>query len=367
MSDEQLRRDELVSVYLDGEATPDEASEVTGDEALMARFEDFRAVRDGVAAPVSPLSAQQRDHMIDAALEAMHAEAADPEAAPARTETLGEAPSATESEHGEGAKILPLRRARRPLLALAAGVLVLAAVLSAGLIAGRGGDEYADVASSAVIAADAPASEATTEADVDSAAPAPAEELMIQEAPMDEDMAPEAPMDMDEDMAPEAPMADEAADDMAASEAQAAAGASEAESAALDTAEAMADAEEPLLADDNDAEDFDALGEAEAVVDLGTVEHLESLLEDFAARWSAALEDTTDAEAGPCAASVAEAVLDLEPARSRSFVAAIASPNASTNTVAIDAQFVGLADGTALVVYASAPECRVEIHELPGA
>ena len=49
MSDEQLRQDELVSAYLDGEATPAEVAEVEASDVLLARVEEFRAMRDAGA------------------------------------------------------------------------------------------------------------------------------------------------------------------------------------------------------------------------------------------------------------------------------------------------------------------------------
>ena len=55
MSDERLHQDELVSAYLDGEATPAEIAEVEASDALLARVEELRAVRDAVAEPVTPL------------------------------------------------------------------------------------------------------------------------------------------------------------------------------------------------------------------------------------------------------------------------------------------------------------------------
>ena len=132
MSDEQFREDELVSAYLDGEATPDEIAEVEQDDALMARVEQLRAVRDAVAEPVAPMPAELRDQMIGTAL----------------------AVSDADSAQRRDARIVPIHRRRETLLAVAAAVMLLAAVVSAGLIAGRGGDDDAEMA------ADAPAMEA---------------------------------------------------------------------------------------------------------------------------------------------------------------------------------------------------------------
>lgn len=62
--------DELVSSYLDGEATFDEAARVEGDPALRARAEEMRAARDLVATPVDPLRAGDLDRLLGAALDA---------------------------------------------------------------------------------------------------------------------------------------------------------------------------------------------------------------------------------------------------------------------------------------------------------
>ena len=100
MSDEQFREDELVSAYLDGEATPAEIAEVEQNNALMARVEQLRSVRDAVAAPVAPMPAELRDQMIGAALAAADAETVQ------RRES----------------RIVPVHRRRETLLAVAAAV-----------------------------------------------------------------------------------------------------------------------------------------------------------------------------------------------------------------------------------------------------
>ena len=64
MSDEPFREDELVSAYLDGEATPAEIAEVEQNDALMARVEQLRSVRDAVAAPVAPMAAAARRRVV---------------------------------------------------------------------------------------------------------------------------------------------------------------------------------------------------------------------------------------------------------------------------------------------------------------
>jgi hypothetical protein len=61
--------DELVSAYLDGEATPAERAVVEGDPRLLARVSELRAVATAVGAPVSPADAA-RDRLIAQALAA---------------------------------------------------------------------------------------------------------------------------------------------------------------------------------------------------------------------------------------------------------------------------------------------------------
>ncbi len=53
MNDVPLSDDELVSSYLDGEATPAQVARVEGDPRLLARVEEMRAAIELVSAPVS--------------------------------------------------------------------------------------------------------------------------------------------------------------------------------------------------------------------------------------------------------------------------------------------------------------------------
>ena len=321
MSDEQLRADELVSAYLDGEATPAEIAEVEASDALLARVEELRAVRDAVAAPVASLPADLQDDLIGAALGVADAEAA------ARLE----------------AKVVPFGRPQRLLLAMAAAAILLAAVVGTGLITSRGGDE----ADTAATAADAPAAEMAAEPMAD-AAPSddmamPEEEAMPAEEPM-------AGMDMEAAAGAmaEEPMADEEPMEEAQPEAPMAAEASTTSVAATTTIAAAA-------ADESDE------APSEQVVDLGLFESLEALLEDAAASWSAALDDGAMADSGECATAVHERALELSADERRSFVATVGSED----PVTFDGRFVRRDDGTAVIVYAAAPGCEISIHELP--
>lgn len=282
MSDERLHDDELVSACLDGEATPAEIAEVEASDALLARVEELRAVRDAVAEPVVPLSVERRDDLIGAA--------------------LGVA-DATDAARRE-AKVVPLQRPHRLLLAMAAAVIVLAAVVGTGLIASRGSDE-ADTAASTD---EAMAGMAAEPAD---AAPAAEEEPMPE---MNMETAEEA-------MAEEAP------------------------------------AEEAALAEDGDVD-----SPAEQVVDLGMLESLESLFEDIGASRSAALEDGATADSGACAAAVQEQALALGAETVRSFVATVGDED----PVAFDAGLARRDDGTAVIVHAASPDCEIGVHELPS-
>lgn len=61
--------DEIVSAYLDGEATPAERAVVEGDPRLLARAAELRAVATAIGAPVAPTD-DARDRLIAQALTA---------------------------------------------------------------------------------------------------------------------------------------------------------------------------------------------------------------------------------------------------------------------------------------------------------
>lgn len=341
MSDERLHEDELVSAYLDGEATPAETAEVEASAALLARVEELRAVRDALAEPVVPLSAEQRDDLIGAALGAADAEDA------ARRE----------------ARVVPLHRPQRLLLAMAAAVIVLAAVVGTGLIASRGGDDEADTAAPATEAATgmvadaAPAAEEEPMPEMDMAAAdeAVAEEPMAEEAPAEEAaMAAEAQIEAS--TAEAEAMADELAR-LAVQEAEAEAEAAMAQEAPAATTTTIAAATTTAAAETDDGDD----SPTEQVVDLGMLESLESLFEDIGASWSAALEDGAMADSGACAEAVQEEALALSAETVRSFVAAVGDEDPIT----FDAGFARRDDGTAVIVYAAPPDCEIGVHELP--
>lgn len=346
MSDEQLHDDELVSAYLDGEATPAEIAEVEASDALLARVGELRAVRDAVAEPVVLLSVERRDEMIGAAL------------------GVADATDAARLE----AKVVPLQRPQRLLLAMAAAVIVLAAVVGTGLIASRGSDE-ADTAASQAAMESAPADDMAEAAPM--AAEEPAAEMDMETA--EEAMAEEAPAE-EAALAPAtlAPATAEAQAEVADTEAEVLADelarlAADEAAAALAETETVEDA--PATSTTTEAAatiapsagaDGDVDSPTEQVVDLGMLESLESLFEDIGASWSAALEDGAMADSGACAAAVQEQALALSAETVRSFVATVGNED----PVTFDAGFARRDDGTAVIVYAASPDCEIGVHEL---
>ena len=340
MSDESLRRDELVSAYLDGEATPAEVAEIERDDALLAHVEELRAVRDAVAAPVPALSPEQRDQMISAALGVADAEA------DARME----------------AKVVPLRRRQPLFLAVAAAVLLLAAVVSAGLLGNRGSDDAEMAGEAATMAGSAAPAEMAAEpmAEADMAA-------------ADEAMEPAEAMAGEEPMAEEEPMADDAMEEAAAEaeamEAPAATttiaateAADSVDQAAPEPTSVTAETEEERRSESTTGGEPDTDGTGGQVVDLGMLENLESLYENIGAKWSAALEDAAMADPGVCSAAVDERALEMSAETRQSFVATVGAED----PLSFDAQFVRRPDGSALVIYAAPPDCEIKIHELAG-
>jgi hypothetical protein len=141
MSDDDVQRDELVSAYVDGEATADEVSRVEGDPALVARVEQFRRIAADVAAvELSP--PVQRDASIAAALDAT------PEPAATAPPDDVVAPIALDDEG--------VRRRRRRTVAVlsAAAVVLLLAIGGAVLSSVRTNDRQSANVASAPTASD---------------------------------------------------------------------------------------------------------------------------------------------------------------------------------------------------------------------
>ena len=136
-----------------------------------------------------------------------------------------------------------------------------------------------------------------------------------------------------------------------------------ADQAALEPASEIAETEEERRSEptaDGDEPDADSAGGQ--VVDLGMLENLESLYENIGAKWSAALEDAAMADPGVCSAAVDERALEMSAETHQSFVATVGAEDPLT----FDAQFVRRPDGSAVVIYAAAPDCEIEIHEQAG-
>ncbi|MDE0066317.1 MAG: hypothetical protein OXN44_05520 [Acidimicrobiaceae bacterium] len=68
MNDPTPTDDELISSYIDGEATLDEVARIEADPALRARVQEFQTAKDLLSAPVPPLPGSDVDRLIDNAL-----------------------------------------------------------------------------------------------------------------------------------------------------------------------------------------------------------------------------------------------------------------------------------------------------------
>jgi hypothetical protein len=117
---------DLVSAYLDGEATADERARVEADPALLARVEELRAIAEAVRGGMTPLTDEQ------AAAQRRRAIAA------------GQAP-APPARAARGRRRTPL-----PSPVAAAAVIIVIALLGAWLLVsgGNGSSDKADSASS---------------------------------------------------------------------------------------------------------------------------------------------------------------------------------------------------------------------------
>lgn len=140
MSDLSPTDDELISAYLDDEVTTAERASIETDARALARVARLRAVRDQVAAPVTPLSEADRERLLARALAVSH------------TTPVVTSMTATRRR--------PVW-ARRPLLAVAAAAAVLALAVPVLRNVDLGGDASDDTA------AGEPAAEATTMAQTD--------------------------------------------------------------------------------------------------------------------------------------------------------------------------------------------------------
>ena len=183
--------DELVSAYLDGEATSDEIAIVESSPELMSRVQTMRALSLQLGAPVSAPAEQKEAHIAAAlgAFDEMFSVETDRAATePVTSPTLVAVPEPARGEsHGfdssSGVTSLAAARARRRprgfntgvIAAAAAAVLLFVAV--AALSFGRGNDS-ADVATSSIDIA--VAADDASDTSSDSAA-------MVEEAPVEDE------------------------------------------------------------------------------------------------------------------------------------------------------------------------------------
>ncbi len=362
MTERNLNSDELVSSYLDGETTPAETALVENDSALMARVKELGTARDAVSAPVPGLAEAQWDQLIDAALTA-----------------AGEVP--------ERGVVLTLRRFSQSPLAVAAAIALIAAVLGAGLLTSRfGNDDTMDVATEALApqaldeggaAAEEAASGAfDSAAEMSEAAPADHEPAIPDASFAEEATDDAAPDQTTADLAtsteatPSEAMASEAApDDAMASEAMA-------DDAPTDEAipsEAMAEGD---LAMDGAAEakmeleeasqaaaepTFTESGQETSAVALGPVASLDVLVE-LVAEWSRTQGgfDGPQAEGGSCEGAVQDHARGLGVAIEAAFVAEIDGMGPAS----VDGLLVSGDDGVLSILYAVEPDCAPNLWSL---
>ncbi len=122
--------DELLSAYVDGEASPAEVARVEGDPALAARAARFAAARAALSEPVAPLGADAWSSILASA----RAQVA---GGPAATEERTAAPGEVAEVSEVAAPVVDLaaeRSRRRPVsrwLAAAAAVVLLVGVVAA--------------------------------------------------------------------------------------------------------------------------------------------------------------------------------------------------------------------------------------------
>ena len=177
MPDSPPRLDELVSAFVDDEATADQIASVESDPDFLARAEEFRTVRGALADAPAPPPAELRDIHIHAA-----ADAADWLDSPVPVRPVRPPLRAAIRWRGHD-----LRPRRRTLLAAAAALVLVAAAVVAGINAdqlGRGGGRSTEFETAAPLpqaAADADAADSLAAAEE---AEEPAEPAKPAESPV---------------------------------------------------------------------------------------------------------------------------------------------------------------------------------------
>ncbi|MGH1489443.1 MAG: hypothetical protein ACRBK7_08650 [Acidimicrobiales bacterium] len=201
MTDDDL--DLLASVYLDGEATPEEVAMVERDPDLMARVAELRAISEQVSITPAPSNAAMKEQHLAAALAEFTATGtAQQEGAGQTPQSESSVPSLAEKRREREARKAERSSSQRMpqwLTAAAAFILIGGGVI---FLAGRTGsddtteaafdttddsdDASDEAASSAMVESDSPQQEAMPAADSDATAEDAMEEEAMDDSAMDE-------------------------------------------------------------------------------------------------------------------------------------------------------------------------------------
>lgn len=325
MSDPRGYDDDLISAYLDGEASPDEAARIERDPQAQARVAELAAVQAAVADPVPPLADAERNRLRADAVAA---------AAPAAA-----------------VRPIPAARQRRPRafipVAAAAGIAAVVLGAMAVLRSTDDGSEDSTAASATAIAVQ-PASDDSAGAAAESAA---ASDMAFAEEDEMADMTAEAgsddsAFDYDMDMAEESETA------------------AEPESAAAATTMADMDAAPEAEAPDETLDPADD-GADPKPTDLGSFVGLEQLID----RLALLLADDDDltgpsTESGLCAQPVAGRVAELGAEVVGEARAELEDSAEAETGGTVDLAVVTSGGGDLLLVYAVEPNCEIEVAAL---
>lgn len=217
--DELDELDLLASLYVDGEATPEERARVEADPAARERVAEFMLLQDAVSAPVTPADLATRERTIAAALAHAPGSAAAPvQDSPISAAPPSAAPSAAAPPSAPSAPVRSLdaqraRRAeRRTRFLQAAAALAMIGVGGAVIfnLGAQRGSDITEVSSAAIDTADDAAGDvasAPASAGEALAVPVPALQAETQASSADNDdeaMAEDAMIDATADDADEA-------------------------------------------------------------------------------------------------------------------------------------------------------------------
>ncbi len=229
MTDEPDSVDELISRYLDGEATAAEITRVETDPALTARAESMRAAITAVAAPVT-LPELELDRI--------------------RAAAIAQSTTSEQVTDLATARARKLERRNRVMAAAAAFVFLAVGVVAVQSIGGDDDDDGGVATESTDAAADDSAGDDGSDSSDDSADFSTSADMADEGAAMADDGAAEAEMapEADDDMAEEDTLDDAPADD------------------AGDTDDAAADEPLPLARIDLLPDELPAVADADALV-----------------------------------------------------------------------------------------------------